>query len=309
MAWTGLIFLVFLNGLVAMHAWKFTHYAESGGEKPVAEHMTLGQKISAGLTGVSLPRARNTRAPLRPYEAFFLQSNKRIHCWWMPVERARGTVVFFHGYGSCKSQMLDRAEVFSDRNYNTLLVDFMGAGEAEGNTTTIGYKEAAQVATAARWARAKSDGPLILFGTSLGAAAVLKAAADGDVSPEGIVLECPFGTMLGAVESRCRAVGVPAFPVAHLLVFWGGVEGGFPAFNHNPAEYAEAVQCPALLMWGEKDPRVMRSETDAVFAALAGPKMRVDFPDLGHQSYVAADQYRWTAAVDSFLQTHSRLSR
>ena len=49
---------------------------------------------------------------------------------------------------------------------------------------------------------------------------------------------------------------VPCFPMAYLLVFWGGTINGFNAFNHNPQNYASQVKCPVLLMYGLKDDKV-----------------------------------------------------
>lgn len=299
-----LAFFVFLlaNGLTAFHAYKFTHYDTEQKEKLTAEGLTTPAKIRAALMGISLPRPENTTEPSAPFKAVILDVPEgRIHCWWVPEEGATETVILFHGYGDSKSSMVDRAGAFRRMGYNTMLVDFTGSGQSSGNATTIGFKEGAEVRAALNWAAQKTGGRVHLFGMSLGAAAILKAVSDG-AQPASVMLECPFATLLGAVQNRFYMVGVPDWPLAQIMTFWGGTIHGFNAFRHNPQDYARSVKCPALLMWGEADDRVTRAETDAIYAALAGPKTLVTFHDVGHENYLRAEKESWTSAVRAFLK-------
>jgi alpha-beta hydrolase superfamily lysophospholipase len=252
--------------------------------------------------GVSLPRPLNGSVPSDPYEDVTLDvPNGRIHCWWVPVKGASASVILFHGYGDSKSSMVDRAGAFRRMGFNTLLVDFTGSGGSTGLATTIGYHEGAEVRAALDWVRAKHADAVHLFGMSLGAAAILKAVADG-AQPTSVILECPFATLLGTVQNRFHMMDIPDMPLAQILTFWGGVLHGFNAFKHNPQEYARSVRCPALLLWGEADDRVLRRETDAIYTALGGPKKLVTFQGVGHENYLRADKEAWTSAVRDFLK-------
>jgi pimeloyl-ACP methyl ester carboxylesterase len=121
------------------------------------------------------------------------------------------------------------------------------------------------------------------------------------VRPDALVLECPFDRLLHTVEARFEAMGVPAFPAARLLVFWGGAQHGFDGFAHNPADYARAVRCPALFLHGGADPRVRVDQVEAVAAAVPARCRTVVFPGLGHESYAAARPREWKEAVAGFL--------
>ena len=57
-----------------------------------------------------------------------------------------------------------------------------------------------------------------------------------------------------------------------LLLFWGGIQNGFWGFSHNPVEYAKNIDCPTLLLYGEKDKSVSQKEIKEIFANLKGPK-------------------------------------
>jgi pimeloyl-ACP methyl ester carboxylesterase len=102
-------------------------------------------------------------------------------------------------------------------------------------------------------------------------------------------------------------MNMPSFPMAGLLTFWGGAENGFWAFDHEPVVYASEISCPVLLMYGEKDPKVSRSEIDEIYANFTGPKELVTFPEAGHENYL--NQYRliWRANVSKFMNANSPL--
>ena len=107
--------------------------------------------------------------------------------------------------------------------------------------------------------------------------------------------------MYKTTAARFRNMNAPSFPMAGLLVFWGGVQNGFQAFSHNPEEYAKAVKCPALLLYGEKDLNVSRKETDNIYKNLAGIKYLHLFPQAGHENYLTRFKEEWRNSVFPFL--------
>lgn len=300
--WIISIAFVLMNVVACFHAYKFTHFSDSAIPKTEnPEKLSFAAKLKALFLGISNPRPQNKQRPSGSFETVMLQSNKRIEGWFIPADSAKGTVVICHGFSGYKSSMLDKAEVFHTQGYNTFLIDFMGSGGSEGNQTTVGYDEAQQVCTAYRYVKHKTQQPVILFGTSMGAAAIMKAVCDSSLQAQALILECPFGTMLETVEARFHNMHVPAFPMARLLVFWGGFQNGFNAFAHNPAEYAAGISIPVLLMYGEKDVSVSRAETDRIFSGFKGLKTLKLYQDAGHENYLKKYREAWTEDVGLFL--------
>src|SRR5690349_19164784 len=165
-----------MNVIAIFHAYRFTHFVDSKMEKTSAPAaLTAAQKIKTLLFGVSNPRPENRSVPAMAYETIRIISNREIDCWYIKTENAKGTIVLFHGYGGEKSSMLDKSAIFSNLGYNTFLVDFMGSGGSEGNQTTIGFLEAAQVKSCVDYLTAKGERNIFLFGTSMGAVAIMKA--------------------------------------------------------------------------------------------------------------------------------------
>jgi alpha-beta hydrolase superfamily lysophospholipase len=292
-----------MNVVAIFHSYKFTHFTDTKTVKTKEPgKLTTGQKISTLLFGVNIPRPENTSVPSN-YQSIKLKSNKEIECWSRQVKNAKGTVILFHGYGGQKSSLLDKATIFHEMGYNTLLVDFMGSGGSEGNQTTIGFFEAEQVKTCVDYLINKGEKNIVLFGTSMGAVAIMKAIHDFDLNPKKIIIECPFGSMYKTVCARFKTMNAPTFPMAGLLVFWGGVQNGFWAFGHNPTEYAKKISCPTLLLYGKQDEKVSRAEIDEIVTNLAGQKYLRTYPNAGHENYLIQYKEAWTKDVSHFLRT------
>ena len=101
-------------------------------------------------------------------------------------------------------------------------------------------------------------------------------------------------------------MGVPSFPLADLLVFWGGVQQGFNGFEFRPAASASVIDRPTLLMSGEINPWVRPEESRAIYAALRGPKTLQFFEGLGHDTGLRRKPVEWKATVSTFLDNVAR---
>lgn len=298
-----LIVFTLMNIIAVFHSYKFTHFSAGSSQKTKDPlKLTVGQKMKTLILGVSNPRPENKTQPAADYETIRLNSNKEIECWSIKAADPKGTVILFHGFSGEKSSMLDKSDVFLKLGYNTLLVDFMGSGGSDGNQTTIGYFEAEQVKTCYDFLTGLGEENIYLFGTSMGAVAIMKSISDYELEPKGIMIECPFGSMYKTVCARFKTMNAPVFPMAGLLVFWGGVQNKFWAFGHQPIEYAKKITCPVLLLYGAKDEKVSREEEiDSIFNNLQGKKRLKVYPEAGHENYLIKYKDEWTADVHEFL--------
>ena len=108
------------------------------------------------------------------------------------------------------------------------------------------------------------------------------------------------------MRHRFEALGVPSFPGAELLIFWGGRQAGFNGFSHNPVDYAASVRCPILFLHGTADPRAHLEEARHVFDAVPGVKSFEELPGVRHEAGVARFPEKWKAAVEKFLSDLNR---
>jgi len=319
----ALVLLLFLtaNLLAFVQAYSLTHFVVGVTTTRPDQLSALG-KLGVVLTGVRLGKPKNWTTPANlnlPYETHHYRGadGTEYEAWRIPAggpvwrrwRGSRGTVLMFHGYAGCKASLLREAEVVRQAGYDAFLVDFRGCGGSSGSITTVGYKEADDVAEAFRYVSEKlKPRSVVIYGRSMGAAAAMRAVSVGTARPDALVLESPFDRMFTTVAHRFDLVGVPKFPLARLMVFWGGVQQGYWAFGHNPRDYARSVKCPTLMMRAGRDPFVNRGEAESVFNNVAGPKQLVVFDRAMHEPCIAVDRTRWAGRVTDFLLAAPRAS-
>lgn len=300
-----LIIFLIMNFVASLHAYKFTHFTNDNSEKTKSpDKLTFLEKIETFFLGVNNPKPQNVKFPTQNFEVLKLKSNKEIECWSIKKTKSKGTIILFHGYGGEKSSMIDKSNEFLKMGFSTILVDFMGSGNSEGNQTTIGFKEAEEVKTVFDYLSKTGKKNIYLFGTSMGSVAIMKCIDDTKIKPKGIIIECPFGTMYQTVCARFNKMNVPAFPMAGILLFWGGLENGFWGFSHNPSEYAKNITCPALLLYGEKDKSVSRNEINEIFTNLKGVKNLNVYKDTGHENYLIKNKTAWIKNTSEFIKNN-----
>ncbi len=259
--------------------------------------------------GMGLPRSQIYSLPTElglkySNQKIEINNNEWLSTWLIKAKNTQGTVILFHGKESSKSSLLAPAQIFNSLGYDTLLVDFRGSGNSSGNTSTVGFKEGEDVAVAVNYIQElNTDRPIILYGISMGSAAILKAIADNQVKPDGIILELPFARLLDAVKNRLGTYNMPSFIMGELIVFWGGIQHSFNGFSHNPIDYTKAVDCPTLIFSGDRDPLVEVDAVQEIHNNLNVPKKLVVFPDAGHQLLVKVDPKLWQQNVETLLKS------
>jgi alpha-beta hydrolase superfamily lysophospholipase len=128
-----------------------------------------------------------------------------------------------------------------------------------------------------------------------------------DLKPDGLILEMPYGSLLDTVRRRFELMGFPvSAPFAELLVFWGGVQHGYNAFQLNPVAFASAVTTPTLLLGGSQDYRVSPEVLEQLGNNLAGPKRIQIFDNRGHESLFEAEPQQYEQLVQEFFQDWNR---
>ncbi|PWU08309.1 MAG: hypothetical protein C5B50_29980 [Verrucomicrobia bacterium] len=298
---------ILLNVAAYRHASAMMRFATGGSRTHEPEKLSFLQKSKALFCGVTIPRPESRGSPL---DLGTNASSLKINCtngitlgaWYCPAPAGDWLVILFHGYAGEKSSTVPEAKAFLEMGMSVLLVDFRGSGDSSESYTTVGFAEAEDVAAALRYARTNLPHRRIaLYGQSMGAAAILCAVHRCAVQPDAIIAEAVFDTLLNTVRNRFQAMGVPSFPSAQLLVFWGGRQARFNGFRHNPVEYASAVRCPILFLHGAADPRARVEEARRVFDAVPAPKHFHEFPRLRHQAILTAYPDVWKKVVREFL--------
>jgi uncharacterized protein len=309
------IFLV--NGVAYAIAWSMTHFQAAEPRAAHAEPLSGWAKVRRFCGDFALPRPTSAQHPGRwagpNYSTLRYPgaSGLELETWRIPGEQGRPLVLLFHGYAGSKTSLSGAAHEFHLLGCETWMVDFHGSGNSAGRTTTIGWDEAEDVAATLRKALELRSGnaPVILYGTSMGAAAILCAVHRFQLAPAALILESPFDRLLTTIGNRCQLLGLPSFPAANLLVFWGGVQGGFDGFAYNPVAYAREVRCPTLLLQGDQDRHVGIAHAREIAAALGSHGDFEIFAGAGHVPLLNKAPAKWEGDVRGFLEKHDWLGK
>src|SRR5258708_9214912 len=155
----GLAF-VFLNGIVYQQAYRFTHYVVDVDAIPRLENLSLLEKLKLVVTGLDVPRPTNHRTPDRvglscEVHRIPLSPDEHIEGWYIPHADPLGMVLMFPGYAASKDTLLAPATIFHHLGYAIFLADFRGAGGSTGSDTTLGVREAVDVAETVRYTQSR----------------------------------------------------------------------------------------------------------------------------------------------------------
>jgi uncharacterized protein len=143
-----------------------------------------------------------------PFEKVEFSSPDGVHlaAWLIPARTgpSKGLIILCHGVDSAKEDMLDKALMFHDHGYSTLLYDARGRGESGGGRCTMGYREVDDLLAAVQFVRKRKEltGTHIgVFGESLGAAVALMGTPRCP-QIEAVVAESAFACLDHALRNH-----------------------------------------------------------------------------------------------------------
>jgi pimeloyl-ACP methyl ester carboxylesterase len=263
--------------------------------------------IPLALSQVMLKPAPESIGPPPPgfSEVTVVSEGLKLVCWEGAGDAQRPAVVIAHGLGDSIASYVSVASMFRNRGHSAFLVGLRGHGTSEGRYTTLGGREREDV----RAAMAHLSGAglarsgFILSGVSMGAVAVLRAAA-GRTDVRGVIAEAPFDNYRSSIAHHARLLyGLPAWvPIIPLSIMAAEWRAGFRADEVDAVAAAHDIHAPLLAIADGVDPRMPEPVVRRVFAAHPGPKVFWVAPGADHAGALFAPGY-WQQ-VTAFLQAN-----
>ena len=255
------------------------------------------------------PGLRPADVGLEAEEVWITSPRGRLAAWYVPA-RNGCTLVCCHGINDTRSQWVAPvARLHHERGYGALLFDFAGHGESEGTQVTYGVREQEDIAAVLAYLRERGDVDMRcvgLMGYSLGAiAGVLAAAAEPDL--RALVLESCLADLQRDVGVLFRRfTGLPAFPFANLVVFWGQLISKVRLSDIRPEGVIGGIAPRAVLIISDlKDSLVDEPHDGELLYAHAGePKRLWQAPDVEHVQAFTVLPDEWITRVEAFLDEH-----
>lgn len=230
-------------------------------------------------------------------------SGTSVHGWWCPSQNdSRGSVLLLPGIRANRLSMVDRARFLQHAGYSVLLIDFQATGETKGDHITFGWKESRDVLAAIDFVRrTRPTDRVAIIGSSLGGVAALLATPPLNV--DALVLEEVYPTIEIATRNRIEnylgGVGRILTPLLLNQLQW---RLGISASQLRPVDHIGDVQCPVLIMSGEKDRSTRPADTRMLFESARSPKQLWLVPNAGHVDLHQATRVDYESRVLAFLK-------
>jgi fermentation-respiration switch protein FrsA (DUF1100 family) len=242
--------------------------------------------------------------------SFHTADDLELRGWFVPPEGSvdGAIIIFVHGLGSNREDLLEQAGMLHEYGYGALLFDLRNHGESEGSVTTLGYLEADDVRAAVDYLLTRPDvNPqrIGLMGMSMGGATVLRAAARIP-KIRAVVAEAAYTSIEDNLEHGVRALtGLPPFPFAPLVAWFGELESGLDIRLVRPVDdVGEIAPRPLLLVHGDQDTLVPLENGEALYEAAGEPKQLYIVSGAGHGGFLDADPGRFEQVLVDFFNTN-----
>ncbi len=191
------------------------------------------------------------------------------------------TILCIHGYrANGRFDFGAIAPFLHGLGWNVLLPDDRAHGESEGTYIGFGNLDSQDCLAWCRWLteRYGGDCTLVLYGISMGAAAVLAASGDEALPPQvrGIVADCGFSSGWEEVRLQIRNMfhlpSFPLLPTADLLL---RLHAGYSLRERAAVERVKSARVPLLIIHGKADAFVPAAMGEEIYRAAAAPDKRL----------------------------------
>jgi len=209
-----------------------------------------------------------------------------LHGWYIPTERARGTLLFFHGNAGIISHRLESLQIFHQLGLNVLIFDYRGYGQSQGQPGERGT----QLDALAAWhhlvdIRGESPDRIVLFGRSLGGALAAWLAAR--VQPGALILESAF-------------ISVPELAAE---LYWWLPARLLSRLQYNTRNYLAEVHCPVQVIHSREDEIIPYRHGQSLYEAAHPPRTFLELRG-DHNTGFIVSGYNYMRGLETFLTAH-----
>jgi pimeloyl-ACP methyl ester carboxylesterase len=264
----------------------------------VALALAPEQLAAAGAGGLLHPARHPVAAapPAACEDATFTGDRLDLKGWRCRAsDSRRGTLIYLHGIADNRTSASGVIDHFGKRGFDVIAYDSRAHGETAGEVCTYGFFEKRDLY---RVLDSVGVEPIVLVGTSLGAAVALQEAAE-DPRVTAVIAAETFGDLRTVATERApffftSGVIARAFQIAEQ-------QGHFQVDAVSPVAAAAKLKIPVLLVHGAADTDTPPDHSRRVLDALSGPKRLILVPGAKHNESLREEVWseieRWLDEV------------
>lgn len=167
-----------------------------------------------------------------------------------PEGKSRGIVLLAHGWSRNRDRMVERARLFGQMGFTTVLHSARDHGGSSRNRFMNAFRFAQDIETVMDWI----GEPVLLYGHSIGAAGAVIAASRKQRQIRLLFLEGCYARTREALFSLYRNQNRFLGPVlAPMVILWMDIFYRFRLDTVSPVRLAPSIDLPVLIIHGGRD--------------------------------------------------------
>lgn len=206
----------------------------------------------------------------------------KINGWFIPHNNAKYTLLFCHGNAGNIGDRLDKIGIFKDIGLNIFIMDYRGYGQSQGRPSETGlYLDAKSAYKYLLNIRKIPSERIILYGESLGTAAVVNLASESKV--RAIILEGAF--------SSGKDMAKRIYPFLPVFFF---------SDKFNSLQKIKRIDVPKLFLHSRDDEIVPLIIAKKLFDYAPEPKYFVELRG-DHNNAFLESKEKFSSSIASFI--------
>jgi alpha-beta hydrolase superfamily lysophospholipase len=247
------------------------------------------------LSFIFFPRKDSSNPPCGTEDVIFtMPDGVKIGSRLYLANQKSPTLVYFHGNGEVAADYEFIVPQYTAIGVNLFVMDYRGYGKSGGTPTVRDLiNDAVPTFQGAKSFLQDKDfsGPIFVMGRSLGSVPAIELAAALPKEFHGLIIESGFGSMARLL----RYIGLSGFSSSSL-------EPEFPNLSR-----IRAVRLPTLIIHGENDNLIPRSEAESLYqASPAEEKSMLIINRADHNDIMIRDVRTYFNALKDFVSTHPK---
>ena len=202
------------------------------------------------------------------------------------LPQAKGTIVIFHGNAGSAKGRYYYIEALERLGYRIILAEYPGYGSRlKRPSEAILIEDGLQTTLLVQ---KQFEGPVFLWGESLGAGVVTGIIKTGKIKVKGIVLMTPFDNLANVAHH-------------HFWFFWGK---WLAIDKFNNIENLENFSGTTAVILAGKDKIIPNRFTLNLYESIVGKKQIWKFAESGHNSVPVSPESLWWSEVMKFVSNN-----
>lgn len=238
--------------------------------------------------------------------SLYTEEGLSLHAYRVKNDGHKYAIVI-HGYRSKATEMASYAKHFYDNGMNIVAPDLRGHGKSDGDYIGMGWTDHLDIIGWINHILYEDPvAEIVLFGVSMGAAAVMMASGEELPSQVKCIIEdCGYTSVWDEFSVQLKAeFNLPTFPVLHASSFITQIRAGYSLKEASAIKQVAKSMTPILFIHGDADTFVPFSMLEPLYEAANCEKEKMVITEAEHAKSSVTNPTTYWSGIFSFIEKY-----